>query len=155
MKIGIVTTFSDNGYKEYGHWFVESVHKFIDENINVFFYTDNVDIKLKSNITNQRLEKSIPDLTKFKNRNKDKSPSNFMFDAVRFSHKSYCLYHAAKTKDVDLLCWLDTDTEIISKITPNYIQNFMEKLWYDSGTGRVEEVDEEGADCQDSNSHEG
>tara|TARA_B000000609_G_C24176624_1_gene354525 strand:- start:13 stop:756 length:744 start_codon:yes stop_codon:yes gene_type:complete len=136
MKIGIVTTFSDNGYKEYGHWFVESVHKFIDENINVFFYTDNVDIKLKSNITNQRLEKSIPDLTKFKNRNKDKSPSNFMFDAVRFSHKSYCLYHAAKTKDVDLLCWLDTDTEIISKITPNYIQNFLPKGKFVAYLGR-------------------
>ena len=37
MKIGIVTTFSDKGYKEYGHWFVESAKKYIDWTYNYFF----------------------------------------------------------------------------------------------------------------------
>ena len=33
MKIGIVTTFSDKGYQEYGHWFVESAKRFIDNEL--------------------------------------------------------------------------------------------------------------------------
>jgi len=125
MKIGIVTTFSDKGYQEYGHWFVESAIKYIDKDIQLFFYTDNTKLTLPSNMTNQKLEESIPDLSEFKKRNAHKKPSNFMFDAVRFSHKSYCLYHAAKTKDVDILCWLDTDTEIITQITSQYIRSFL------------------------------
>jgi len=125
MKIGIVTTFSDKGYKEYGHWFVESAKKYIDSDIQLFFYTDNTHLDLPSNMTNQKLEESIPDLTAFKQRNSHRKPGNFLFDGVRFSHKSYCLYHAAKTKDVDFLCWLDTDTEIITKITSKYLKSFL------------------------------
>ena len=125
MKIGIVTTFSDKGYQEYGHWFVESAKRFIDKDISVFFYTDNTKLNLPTHMSNQKLEESIPDLTAFKEKNKNKKPSNFMFDAVRFSHKSFCLYHAAKTKDVDILCWLDTDTEIITQITSQYLRKFL------------------------------
>ena len=44
MKIGIVTTFSDKGYDEYGKYFVESCKKFIDKNIKLYFYVDNVKI---------------------------------------------------------------------------------------------------------------
>ena len=32
----------------------------------------------------------------------------------------------AKTKDVDFPCWLDTDTEIITKITLKYLKSFPE-----------------------------
>ena len=93
MKIGIVTTFSDKGYREYGHWFVESAKRFIDKDISVFFYTDNTKLDLPAHMSNQKLEESIPDLTAFKEKNKNKKPSNFMFDAVRFSHKSLSLIH--------------------------------------------------------------
>ena len=49
MRIGIVTTFSDKGYEEYGHWFVESAKRFIDKDISLFFYTDNIKLNLPSN----------------------------------------------------------------------------------------------------------
>ena len=69
MKIGIVTTFSDKGYKEYGHWFVESAKKYIDRDVQLFFYTDNTHLDPSFNMTNQKLEESKHDLTAFKSVN--------------------------------------------------------------------------------------
>lgn len=135
-SIGIISTFSDVGYEEYGHWFVNSVKKFVDPSIQVFLYTDNVEFKTSKNITIQNLEKSVPELTKFKIRNCNRVPESFMFDAVRFSHKSYCLFNSAQTKNVDILCWLDSDSEIINKITPEYIEQFVDENKFVSYLGR-------------------
>jgi len=136
MKIGIVTTFSDKGYEEYGKFFVESCRKYVDKNIELFFYVDSVDFEKQENFHILNLEKSIPDLTAFKLRNKDYKPSDFIFDAVRFSHKSYCIYHAATTSNVDLLIWLDSDTEIYDKITKDYLLNFCPQGYFSSYLGR-------------------
>lgn len=136
MNIGIVTTFSDKGYQEYAHWFVESIKKYLSKDINIFFYTDNITFKTSKNESIQNLESSVPNLTKFKERNKDKKVTDFLFDAVRFSHKSYCLFHAAKTKKVDVLVWLDSDSELIAPITPQFISSFMEQGKFVSYLGR-------------------
>ena len=49
MKIGIVTTFSDKGYEEYGKYFVESCKKFISKDITIFFYVDNIHVASEKN----------------------------------------------------------------------------------------------------------
>lgn len=136
MKIGIVTTFSDKGYQEYGKYFVESCKKFLNSNITVYFYVDNVDIESSPNFVVRKLEPSISELTEFKNRNKHKIPGKFLYDAVRFSHKSYCIYHAAMNSDVDLLFWLDSDTEIYDKITEDYLKQFLPVDCFTSYLGR-------------------
>lgn len=136
MKIGIVTTFSDKGYQEYGKHFVESCKKYIDKNITVFFYVDNVSVESYPNFVVRKLEESIPDLTAFKERNKDVVPGKFLYDAVRFSHKSYCIYHAAKNTDVDILIWLDSDTEIFDNITESYLLQFLPSGKFTSYLGR-------------------
>ncbi len=136
MKIGIVTTFSDKGYEEYGKFFVESCRKHVDKDIELFFYVDNVEFEKQENFHILNLEKSIPDLTAFKLRNKDYKPSDFIFDAVRFSHKSYCIYHAAKNSNVDLLIWLDSDTEIYDNITKEYLLSFCPNDSFSSYLGR-------------------
>jgi hypothetical protein len=136
MKIGIVTTFSDKGYDEYGKYFVESCKKFISKDIQIFFYIDNVHIVPDSNFVIRKLEESIPDLTIFKNRNKDKVPGKFIYDAVRFSHKSYCIYHASTNCDVDILIWLDSDTEIYSNIDKSYLMKFLPDGMFTSYLGR-------------------
>jgi hypothetical protein len=126
MSIGIVSTFSDEGFEHYGRYFLDSLNKHLDQSIKVFLYYDNVKFKInKSTTTKQILEDSVPELTEFKKRNHSDKSVNFMFDAVRFSHKSYCLYNAALTKDVDTLIWLDSDTELSKKITPKYLKNFI------------------------------
>ena len=136
MKIGIVTTFSDKGFEEYGKYFVESCKKFISKDITMFFYVDNIQISPAPNFVIRKLEESIPDLTTFKNRNKDKVPGKFLYDAVRFSHKSYCIYHAAKNSDVDILIWLDSDTEIYDNIDKSYLLKFLPDGAFTSYLGR-------------------
>jgi len=136
MKIGIVTTFSDAGYKEYGKYFVESCKKFVDKDIKIFFYVDNTHITPELNFVIRNLEQSIPDLTIFKNRNKDKVVGKFIKDAVRFSHKSYCIYHAANNSDVDILIWLDSDTEIYDNIDKSYLTKFLSEGTFTSYLGR-------------------
>lgn len=136
MKLGIVTTFSDKGYNEYGKHFVESCKKFLDPNILVYFYVDNVEIEPRNNFIIKKLEPSVPDLTEFKNRNKHRIPKKFLFDAVRFSHKSYCIYHAVNNADVDKLFWLDSDTEIYDTISVKYLNKFLPKEFFSSYLGR-------------------
>ena len=108
MKLGIVTTFSDKGFDEYGKYFVESCKKFVDKNITIYFYTDNKQLEPRDNFVLRNLESSIPDLTEFKKRNGHKQPKKFLYDAVRFSHKSYCIYHAAKNNNVSRLIHTST-----------------------------------------------
>jgi hypothetical protein len=136
MRIGIVTTFSDAGYEEYGKYFVESCKKFVGKDIKIFFYVDNTHITPELNFVIRNLEQSIPDLTIFKNRNKDKVVGKFIKDAVRFSHKSYCIYHAANNSDVDILIWLDSDTEIYDNIDKSYLTKFLSEGTFTSYLGR-------------------
>jgi len=136
MKLGIVSTFSDNGYIEYAKNFVHSLENNLDKNIEVFLYVDNVSIKTSSNIHILNLEKSVPDLTKFKIRNKDKTFKSFLWDAVRFSHKSYAIWHAAMNSNVDILIWLDADTEVIDKLSTDYLKNFLPEGYFTSYLGR-------------------
>lgn len=136
MKLGVVTTFSDRGYEEYGRHFVESCKKFLSPNITVYFYVDNVDIDQRSNFVIRQLEPSMPELTEFKKRNNHRVPGKFLYDAVRFSHKSYCIYHAANNSDVDLLYWLDSDTEIYDTINENYLKKFLPDGCFTSYLGR-------------------
>jgi len=124
MKIKIISTFSDSGYHEYGKYFVESCKKFVDTSISVCFYIDNVNLNSDKNITILKLEESIPELTEFKKRNKDKIFKDYKWDGVRFAHKTYAIFHAAK-EDVDYLIWLDSDTEIYEFITVDYLLQFL------------------------------
>jgi hypothetical protein len=50
MKIGIVSTFSEQGYKDYAELFVDSLKNNLDKSIKVFLYVDNISIKNDSNI---------------------------------------------------------------------------------------------------------
>lgn len=138
MKIGIVTTFSDKGYEEYAKEFLSTVKKYLDKQIHVYLYVDNVPIEINGfdNIKILKLEDSIPELTNFKNRHKDKKFKTFLNDAVRFSHKSYAIAHASKHCYVETLIWLDADTELKKEISSSYLEKFTPKGIFSSYLGR-------------------
>ena len=56
MKIGIVSTFSDQGYTDYAEHFVDSLKNNLDKSIEVFLYVDNLSFKSSSNIHILNLE---------------------------------------------------------------------------------------------------
>ena len=136
MKIGIVSTFSDQGYTDYAEHFVDSLKNHLDKSVEVFLYVDNLSINPSSNIHILNLEKLVPSLVDFKTRNKDKIVDDFLQDAVRFSHKSYAIWHAAMTSNVDILIWLDADTEIIKTVSSDYLKSFLPDSYFTSYLGR-------------------
>lgn len=136
MKIGIVTTFSDNGYLEYAKHFVESCKTFLDKDITLYLYVDNINIDTNENFIIRKLEPSVSELTEFKKRNQNRNPKSFIEDAVRFSHKSYCLYHCANNSDVDHLFWLDSDTEMFNNVSKEYLMKFLPSDVFCSYLGR-------------------
>lgn len=142
--IGIVSTFSDNGYHEYANLLVNGIDAHLDKKIRVFLYIDTVKFKVPSNVSIIPLEPSVPNLTKFKQRHSDKKPNNFTEDGVRFSHKSYAIWHAAKNSNVDKLFWLDADTVLKNNITEQYLDNLLPDNYFTSYLGRVGRYTETG-----------
>jgi len=142
--IGIVSTFSDNGYNEYAHLLVNGIGSHLDKKIKVFLYIDTVKFKVPSNVSVIPLEPSVPDLTKFKQRHLDKKPTKFINDGVRFSHKSYAIWHAAKNSNVDKLFWLDADTVLTNDVTEQYLNNFLPDNHFTSYLGRGKSYTETG-----------
>jgi hypothetical protein len=49
----------------------------------------------------------------------------FRWDAVRFSHKVYSIFHCAEVCDADVLMWLDADTICHSPITIEKLQDLI------------------------------
>ena len=142
--IGIVSTFSNNGYNEYAHLLVNGIGSHLDKKIKVFLYIDTVKFKVPSNVSVIPLEPSVPDLTKFKQRHSDKKPTKFINDGVRFSHKSYAIWHAAKNSNVDKLFWLDADTVLTNDVTEQYLNNFLPDNHFTSYLGRGKSYTETG-----------
>jgi hypothetical protein len=134
--IGIVSTFSDSGYHEYAHLLVNGLNTHLDKKIKVFLYTDTVKFTVPSNVSVIPLENTVPSLTKFKQRHSDKKPTKFINDGVRFSHKSYAIWHAAKNNNVDKLFWLDADTVLTNNITEQYLDNLLPNEYFTSYLGR-------------------
>jgi hypothetical protein len=137
MKIKIVSTFSDKGFKEYGKNFVESCKQFIDPRIEVVVYIDDVNINPTGHVNALKLEQSIPNVTEFKNRNSYRTGfKDFRWDGVRFCYKSYVMCHAAKDPSVDVLIWLDADTTLLRTITPEYLTSFLPREYFVGFLGR-------------------
>lgn len=148
MTVTVITTFSDQNYKDYANKFVSSLRDYLDEDAKVVIYTDNPLFKSAGNWTNLILEESIPELTVFKNRNKNKLNKNdkksFLKDAVRFAHKSYAIVHASRIADTDQLVWLDADTQVIAPLTVEYLKSFLPKGKFTSYLGRNNKYTETG-----------
>jgi hypothetical protein len=142
--IGIVSTFSDSGYHEYAQQFVLSLEQLLSKEVAVFLYVDNIKINTSSNIKTINLESTVPNLTAFKNRNKTKLVTNYRNDGVRFSHKSYAIWHAAKNSNVDKLFWLDADTVLKNNITEQYLDKLLPDSYFTSYLGRVGKFTETG-----------
>ena len=148
MTTTIITTFSDKNYTDYANYFMASLEKYLDKNVNVLVYTDSPLFDNQENWTNVILGDECPNLVEFKNRNGHKpvatGTKGFMFDAVRFSHKSYCIVDASRKVKSDRMIWLDADTEILAPISEDYLRSFLDNDKFVSYLGRVGKYTETG-----------
>ena len=144
MKYAVVTTFNDAGRAKYGQKMIDSFCEKWPEEVTLHIYPElcNPAIRNHNHVTLKRLEE-VEELMKFKEKWKNVPKANgdvsadpirsrrkdagkgFKWDAVRFAHKVYAIFHCAKETDADILVWMDADTICHSPITKETIQRLI------------------------------
>jgi len=140
MKIAVVTTFHEAGLKKYGQKMIDTFCQNWPTEVTLHVYPEkcNPVIKDHNHVTLYSLD-DVAELTAFKERWKDVPKANgdvsadpvrskrkdagkgFKWDAVRFAHKVYAIFHCAQNTDADVLLWMDADTICHSLITINQL----------------------------------
>jgi len=143
LKISVVTTFHEEGLKIYGQRMIDSFCKTWPSEVKLYVYPEkcNPIVNDHSRITLVNLD-SVQELTTFKNKWKGVPKANgdvsqdpirsrrrdagkgFKWDAVRFAHKVYTIFHCARQTDSDILIWMDADTYCHSPITMEQLIKF-------------------------------
>ena len=136
MKIAVVTTFHQEGLKKYAQKMIDTFCENWPVEVTLHIYPEkcNPAIRNHNHVTLFDLD-GVQDLTNFKNRwngvpkangdvsgdpvrsKRRDSGKGFKWDAVRFAHKVYSIFHCAKTTDADILIWMDADTICHSPIS--------------------------------------
>jgi hypothetical protein len=136
MKIAVVTTFHEAGLKQYAQRMINTFCDNWPKEITLHVYPEkcNPAIKDHNHVTLFDLD-SVTELTTFKEKWKNVPKANgdvsgdpvktkrkdagkgFKWDAIRFSHKVYAIFHCARTTDADILIWMDADTICHSPIS--------------------------------------
>jgi hypothetical protein len=143
-KYSVVTTFHKRGYEIYGKKMIETFLKSWPKEVTLYVYGEDVAISEKAdNLVVLDLHQVSSDLVNFKNQWRGVPKANgdvrsdpirsrrrdagkgFKWDAVRFSHKVYSIFHCAKICNSDVLIWMDADTICHSSITISDIQRMI------------------------------
>jgi hypothetical protein len=143
-KISVVTTFHKPGLEKYGQRMIDSFVKNWPKEISLYVYAEDCNPNIPAdNIILRDLHKCSPELVQFKNKWKNVPKANgdvskdpirsrrkdagkgFKWDAIRFSHKVYSIFHCAKNCDADILMWMDADTVCHSPISLEKIQSLI------------------------------
>jgi hypothetical protein len=128
MRYTVCTTFNAAGYEKYGHRMIQTFLQTWPAEVQLVVYAENCTVTESApNLQVLDLADSSPELVAFKNQWKDVPKANgdisaitglnqrkdfkkqFKWNAVRFSHKVYAIFHAAKTTTADWLIWMDAD----------------------------------------------
>ena len=128
MKYCVVTTFNADGYKKYGKRMIQTWLANWPAQATLLVYAENCAVDESApNLRVLDLEFASPQLVAFKNQWRDVPKANgdisaitglnqrkdskkqFKWNAVRFSHKVYAIFHAAKNSTADWLIWMDAD----------------------------------------------
>jgi hypothetical protein len=136
MKYTVVTTFNAEGYKTYGSRMIQTFLQTWPQEVQLRVYAEGCAVKQTApNLQVLDLEQVSPELVAFKNiwrnvpkANGDIGPKGrgkeFKYQAVRFAHKVYAIFHAARTCDTEWLIWMDADMVCHSPMTEQKLTEF-------------------------------
>jgi hypothetical protein len=132
MKYTVITTFNTDGYAKYGQRMIQTFLQ--NWPVDLVVYAEGCTVNETASNLEVRDIAVVNELTAFKQQwqgvpkaNGDVSADpirsqrrdagkGFKWDAVRFSHKVYSIFHCAKHTDTDWLIWMDADTVCHSPI---------------------------------------
>lgn len=144
MKIAVVTTFHQGGYDKYAKRMIQTFIANWPSDITLYVYPENCQVSESApNLVVRDLLESSSELVAFKEKWKGVPKANgdvsgdpirskrrdagkgFKWDAVRFAHKVYSIFHCAKNTDADVLIWMDADTICHSPINTSDINRLI------------------------------
>lgn len=133
MKHTVITTFNADGYAKYGRRMIQTFLQ--NWPVDLVVYAEECDVNETAPNLLVRDIAVVSELTAFKqqwagvpratgdvsadpirSQRKD-AGKGFKWDAVRFAHKVYSIFHCAKNAQTDWLIWMDADTVCHSPIT--------------------------------------
>lgn len=161
MNYTVITTFNESGYNQYARRMIDTFLTNWPKEVQLSVYTENCQVaQVAENLTVHDLIQSSPSLVEFKtrwqgvpkangdvttdpvrSRRKD-SGKGFKWDAVRFSHKVYSLFHAAKHATSEWLIWMDADMVCHSPITKSTLDSLCPETYDLCFLGRHEKYSE-------------
>ena len=129
MKYTVCTTFNAAGYEKYGRRMIQTFLQNWPADVQLAVYAEDCTVQESApNLWVRDLNTASPELVAFKNTWRGVPKANgdvssdpekakrrdagkgFKWDAVRFSHKVYSIFHCAKNVSTDWLIWMDADT---------------------------------------------
>ncbi len=142
-KYAVVTTFNSKGYDQYAQKFLKTFITTWPQTVNLYVYTEDCEIfESAPNVIVRDLHSSSQPLVNFKNKWKNVPKANgdvtsdpirskrkdagkgFKWDAIRFAHKVYSIFHCANNCNEEILIWMDADMICHSSMTEE-ILNFL------------------------------
>ena len=141
VKYTVITTFNAQGYTKYASRMLDTYIQNWPSNIQLLAYEQDCNVTQTAVNLQVRNLNTVSALTEFKQRwgsvpkaNGDVSNDPvkrqrkdwnkvFKWDAVRFSHKVYAIFHAAKTCETPWLIWMDADMVCHSPISEAFIDS--------------------------------
>lgn len=149
-----VTTFNLSGYEVYGRNMIASFHRHWPAQVPLYVYAEDCHPELPgARIIERDLLQSSPELVAFKERYKDnaeakgesprpyhsvrfkfgwpwikirrKHNQGYRWNAVRFSHKMFAIFHAAANTDADILFWLDGDLLFFADLPDAFLESMV------------------------------
>ena len=128
MKYTVVSTFNAAGYEKYGQRMIQTFLKNWPQEVSLVVYAEDCNVAETAPNLVVRNVADVGALTVFKEAWRDVPRANgnvsddpvrskrkdagkgFKWDAVRFAHKVYSIFHCAKNTKTDWLIWMDADT---------------------------------------------
>ena len=157
MKIKVITSYKPGSWKEYAERAVRSVIEHWPDGtaINVYHESQDQDTFFHPRVKFIDVHKEQTELVKFKERHhkdpvangevqeieggvkrpaefngSDKNKGSYLFDAVRFANKVFCVTHAIKNsieKNYDYVIWLDADTYTFRPMPRDFLESLLPK----------------------------
>jgi len=146
-SLAVITTFPPNRWNAYAKRMLESHVKYWPDDVKIHAYHEGPQPTLQHDkIIYVDIEAVNPELVAFKNKHRndpvangeiqeipggvrrdpraggnDRGKGSFLWDAVRFSHKTFAVAHAIKNIDTDYVLWLDADTYTFQPIAKEFV----------------------------------
>ncbi len=171
--LAVITTFPPNRWTAYAERMIKSHIEFWPNDVILYAYHEgDMPNLVHKKVKFINIEEVNPALVAFKKKHKDDPVANgetqeipggvrrnpnagkndrgkgsYLWDAVRFAHKTFAVDHAIKTIDADYVLWLDADTYTFRPITKSFVLGLLPEDKLVNFLGRGEKYPECGWVC--------